>query len=461
MGKPIRATGGVDLPLYLPELDGIRAFAVFLILAFHAMPGFTCGWVGVPLFFVLSGFLITGILLDSKGRCRTLDYFRVFYARRALRILPIYYLTLGVVILLAWRMEWPFADWPYYLAYLQNFIINWKEAGPRQVFPDFTIHTWSLAVEEQFYLLWPVAVLALSRAGLARLCVVLLALSVAFRYWSVAAYPNALFFYTLLPGQVDSLAAGSLAAVIVRVWPREKLVGPFTVYAAVAWAALASICAWGGAAHVTAPGLWFRAALPHAFATVVLFPVLLPHAPPSALCRLPPLRYVGRISYGLYLYHPIVFYFTGAALLRTSWGHQLSEPGHVVLELGLSFLIAGASWHLFESRVNRLKDRFRTSSPATEPVRQGQAGDYRTALAVKQDEAELLDLYPPKTSPAEMSGPNGGPIPLKEAPQAVVYMPDTGTDPELSKGLPLASELPDGTIELPLKGSQNCKKLHT
>jgi peptidoglycan/LPS O-acetylase OafA/YrhL len=193
---------------------------------------------------------------------------------------------------------------------------------------------------------------------LARLCFALLALSSVFRYGSVAAHPNALFFYTLLPGQVDSLAAGSLAAVIVRVWPRAKLVGPFTVYAAVAVAALASICAWGGAVPVTVPGLWFRAALPHAFATVVLFPVLFPHALPSALCRLPVLRYVGRISYGLYLYHLIVFYFTEAALLRTSWGHLLREPGRVVLELGLSFLIASASWHLFESRVNRLKDRF-------------------------------------------------------------------------------------------------------
>src|ERR1700704_885563 len=221
----IRASGTLSLRSRIPELDSVRGMAVLLVLLFHgfiftpiriAPPSgvtrwFLCaaggGWMGVNLFFVLSGFLITGILLNARNGPR---YYRTFYWRRALRILPAYYLVLSVLVLvthlgLAERtVGWPFLGLSF--VYLAN--VTDLFGVPSQ----YTV-LWSLAVEEHFYLFWPSAVRWLTRRGLTIACVALIVVCPALRaFYAIRGYEYG--GYTWLVA--DGLAWGALLAILVR-----------------------------------------------------------------------------------------------------------------------------------------------------------------------------------------------------------------------------------------------------
>lgn len=144
----------------IPGLDGLRTLAVSLVLATH-LYGLSWGWGGVDLFFVLSGFLITGILLESR-EAPFWPYWRAFLLRRTLRILPLAYVTLAIVFLAyqtAWREQW------WWWAYLSN----WR-LSPRTIGGSSVTHFWSLAIEEQFYLVWPIMVWIVRPSWLLGLC---------------------------------------------------------------------------------------------------------------------------------------------------------------------------------------------------------------------------------------------------------------------------------------------------
>ena len=149
---------------HLPELDGIRGLAVLTVILHHGF-GFELGWFGVELFFALSGYLITGILVDAKGRHRGWDYFRGFYGRRSLRIFPLYYLVLLLVLVVLpglWPMTFALFDparehAAWFWSYTQNVLF----AREGTILPG-VFHLWSLAVEEQFYLLFPLLIYLLS-----------------------------------------------------------------------------------------------------------------------------------------------------------------------------------------------------------------------------------------------------------------------------------------------------------
>jgi peptidoglycan/LPS O-acetylase OafA/YrhL len=219
------------------ELDGLRGVAILLVMANNFYDGpasggleyalhhlAKSGWIGVDLFFVLSGFLITGILCDTRG---SPNYFRNFYARRVLRIFPLYYgfLLVWTVLLArapgfasAERYGWQANQWWYWL-YLANIHLG-LASGPT---PGEPTVFWSLAVEEQWYLLWPLAVAILARARLASVCLGLMATAALLRVaWHAAAppigSPDSLYFLT--PARMDALATGALLAVLARDPPR-------------------------------------------------------------------------------------------------------------------------------------------------------------------------------------------------------------------------------------------------
>jgi hypothetical protein len=207
---------------HLPALDGVRGIAILLVMQFHfwAMPfrifrrpptlaldtrinqAFEFGWTGVDLFFVLSGFLITGILLRAKGGG---SYFRAFYGRRVLRIFPLYWGYLAFVILITPLLGGALEEqahagnvrdhWYWYFGYAVNIWSSVKQAHPDLA--AVNLHFWSLAFEEQFYLVWPVIVFLLSRQRLARVCLGLLITTALFRVYLVSplaegwAKPNA------------------------------------------------------------------------------------------------------------------------------------------------------------------------------------------------------------------------------------------------------------------------------
>jgi len=214
---------------HIPALDGVRGLAILLVIAFHARVVFTTtneipylgfralglGWSGVDLFFVLSGFLITGILLDSRGSPR---YFRVFYLRRALRIFPLYFAYLFLILIVArflllaytgsdlWNSTNP---WWYF-----TYLLNWKSD---QGYNDLVLgHLWSLAIEEQFYLVWPAMVWLAPRRHLKWLCLIIAAGAFLARFYMGSHGYGSEATYRMTPGRMDTLALGAFVAVGLR-----------------------------------------------------------------------------------------------------------------------------------------------------------------------------------------------------------------------------------------------------
>ena len=235
----------------IQALDGIRWLAIILVMFHHFEPlippsdlliksvkfAFSFGWVGVDLFFALSGFLITGILLDTR---QAKNYFGAFYARRILRIFPLYYFVLTVILIAASFMH-PrplgvplVADQKLYYLYLTNWLALWKG----QWGPNVLGHFWSLAVEEQFYLIWPFCVWLLVRRNLASLAVSASVVALLVRiFWVAHTGPNQAIVLATVT-RMDSLLCGALGAIVFRVermllalveplhrpWPRQRAV---------------------------------------------------------------------------------------------------------------------------------------------------------------------------------------------------------------------------------------------
>lgn len=382
----------IQLP-HLPALDGLRGIAVLLVLVYHSMDVTGEGpllrafdlirgglWCGVDLFFVLSGFLITRILLATRDRPH---YFKSFYARRTLRIFPLYYGILFAMFvapaLLAWlaggRLDSLTAASAYeklstnqlwLWTYTQNFL---QARGPSQL-PGFG-HFWSLAIEEQFYLVWPAVVLLLGRGatGARRLgwfCVMIAAACLAARVYLLRAghEPWAIFHYTFT--RCDTLAWGALAAGIAYDAKRMRAIeSRLPTIIAAASIALA-ICGWqaGGLEKLAAPiqtvGYTLFAIL---FAAIVLRASSLDRQ--HRLLTSSPLRTLGRYSYAMYVFHWPLCRLVQDGLERTGLSPETGQVEVLaarLLQLGLvlagSFLLAWLSWHLWEKHWLRLKRHF-------------------------------------------------------------------------------------------------------
>ena len=220
-------------PSHKPELDGIRGIALLAVMLSHGGGRYILqttlaaklfayamvpGWAGVELFFVLSGFLITGILLKSKT---AENYFSSFYARRFLRIFPIYYLVLTVGLLAAMHVSWWNALLPVagktrfsYYFYAQNWPMFW----PHHVFlkTNGFGHFWSLAVEEQFYLVWPLVVWLLPENAILTLCTVGLVVALPLRVMMVHKFAYDFTSMALTTSRMDGLLVGVILAILLR-----------------------------------------------------------------------------------------------------------------------------------------------------------------------------------------------------------------------------------------------------
>jgi peptidoglycan/LPS O-acetylase OafA/YrhL len=397
----------------LPALDGLRGIAILLVMAFHLYGlvyvldgrwdrgtvdlwvgrGFGVGWVGVDLFFVLSGFLITGILLDAKGSA---TYFRSFYARRVLRIFPLYYAFIIFMLVVAPRFDLGDSaslrdNQFWYWSYLTNIGFSFDGLASAAPFGNAHVHLWSLAVEEQFYLIWPLAVLALDRRKLAALCVVLIPLALGVRMFLISDLaPDAVRAnapYGLMPARFDTLALGALLAVGARTdvgLERWRRYVPLVL--GVALAILAAL-------FVTQEGISFidpdvqsigYTAIAASFACLLLLVVTAPAN--GALQRALSagwLRSFGKYSYALYVVHPIVAQTIARRIAEhydvpLVFGSQI--PLAIAIGLGAgaaSFGVAWLSWHLLERHFLALKRFFpyagepprdgREASPAAEP----------------------------------------------------------------------------------------------
>jgi peptidoglycan/LPS O-acetylase OafA/YrhL len=290
------------------------------------------GWAGVDLFFVLSGFLITGLLLDARHRP---DYYRRFYARRARRIFPLYLLYVAVLAVVA-----PGAWLPWYLTYTLNVRIALANGWAPAVVG--TAFFWSLCVEEQFYALWPAVVRRLDDRTLVRLCGVLAVVALLARLWAVrAGHPFAA--YVLLPARMDGQALGAAVAVLSRhpggLDRLARWAPGATALAALALAALIARTHYAGWDTALMQTVGYTSTAVASIALLVLA-VARRAGVCDRLTMLAPLRYAGRRAYGLYVLSGV------AALLAEALG--LPHGATTVLGVALAFVLAEASWHLIE-----------------------------------------------------------------------------------------------------------------
>lgn len=358
---------------YFPALDGLRGLAVLVVLVAHATPLYVSGAAGVDVFFVLSGFLITGILADERARSGGIKLVN-FFARRFLRLMPALWLCVLAVAAGDWVLGRFDTDRQIEVFWALTYCMNWVlafDAGD----PWVMAHTWSLAIEEQFYLIWPFALLVMYKLRLrdGGRAALLVGLAVA-----CIVYRNAMGFsahriYFGLDTHCDGLLLGSAVAYLHRAGLLEaRRVTSFirfgTLPALGMLLVMPRFMAW--TEPMTAM-VYFT--LVNIFACLLIAAVVTGQGKTlDRVLNLGPLKYLGKISYGLYLYHqPILIALRGFGPL---------EAWYICAPLGLtaSLIFSHLSYQYFEKPLLRYKDRFRShdlptpaSAPRPEPAYTG------------------------------------------------------------------------------------------
>ncbi|WP_157466970.1 acyltransferase [Frankia sp. QA3] len=392
---------------YNPALDGLRALAVLAVLGFH-LNALSGGFLGVDVFLVLSGFLITSLLLAERDRTGTVSLTR-FYVRRAFRLLPAFgvFVAVGAVLVVALKSradQWDFLDNAVSsLLYVNNYYRVFRPDSGGAWFG----HTWSLSLEEQFYLIWPAVLVLLCRrpAARRRLPAILTAAAVVVFVWRevlIAAGVSDARIYFGLDTRADALLVG--AGLAAWGWAGPRLPGP-------ADAGSARLRRFAGAVRLAelgprprgASGMILAVAGPVALAALAVLAATAPQpgdgitvldlggftgvallagvvvvsldrcrdAPLAVVLGSAPLAWFGRISYGFYLWH-----FPVAGTVRDRLGDRVGEPGQVLIAIALSTVLAAGSYYLVERPAQRRRPRW-----AASPVVPAQRSPGRAAVA--------------------------------------------------------------------------------
>ena len=333
----------------MPHLDALRTLAVAGVIVTHTTTfrGKLLGTYGVTLFFVLSGFLITGILLKCRDQAiahkhRRIHLLKQFYARRFLRIFPLYYLVLTVFWLSGYAPVRDYAGW--FFGYLSNFRMH-----EPALWYSYLGHFWSLAVEEQFYLVWPWVVLWTPPRHLCRLTLAVVALGPLSRGVGAAAGMSRAELWISTLSCLDALGIGALLAVArAQGWfePLRRAALTYGIAALLLLLAsrllefpVASQALWSlGPALLSA---WLVASASHGFSGII-----------GRIASWPALLWIGTISYGVYVYHMLVLLVVHKTL------HSIPGLLLPLLVTSLTVGVAALSWYAFERPINNLKKYF-------------------------------------------------------------------------------------------------------
>jgi len=378
---------------HLDSLDGLRGLAILLVLVEHfvrlhsttvvgrLISSFAdAGWIGVDLFFVLSGFLITGILLQAKGGE---GYFRNFYLRRVLRIFPLYY---GCLILIYAGIPRLHLLGPeetsgllrtqgWYWSYLSNVMtarVGW-EGTPQPVF-----HFWSLAVEEQFYLVWPLLVWLLPERRIKLACAGAMLGSLLLRLGLRAMGESGVVSYVLTPTHLDPLAAGAWLAAVARepggVARLKRGVRPLFALSVVVVVAIILTGHGKVANSLAMESVGYPLLAVGCAAALVGAVTSQERSLLGRFWRSGAMAYLGRRSYAIYVLHPLLLFLVVRWGYDVPWfaarfgselvGQSFFAAGMVAMSAGVAYV----SWHAYEEPFLRLKSRFPMSAPAPTPA---------------------------------------------------------------------------------------------
>jgi peptidoglycan/LPS O-acetylase OafA/YrhL len=344
----------------IPALDGLRGVSILAVIGFHgAWPGFSGGGRGVDLFYVISGFLIAWLLLKEKEKFGTVSL-KKFYYRRMLRIPPAFYVFLAGYGLLCHLV---FTDFRKDLSsslliagtYSTNFMMGWFN---REV---LVAHTWSLSLEEQFYLFFPALVAFLSRRKVTVLALVLVVVTPLYRLalYQLSGTGNSPLRLAYSPDtRFDTIIWGCLIALLLfderaGLWLAGIFRRNLTLIAGLVVMSVNFYLSERSVAFLSTIGYSLNAL---SFVCILLFTLFREDHPLNQLMSLKPMQLTGRLSYALYLWHPVALGLAGRCMKHVPSPFQ--DATQVALYLCMSFLLAAASYLIVEQPFLKLKDKF-------------------------------------------------------------------------------------------------------
>ena len=352
---------------YYPALDGLRGVASLLVVIYHNFGFinhyFFFGWLGLDIFFVLSGFLITDILLTTLGRPH---FLRNFYVRRTLRVFPVYYLGLVLFLVVLPRLHGLPVRFDYFVqhqAWLWTYTQNWLYIfhPPNQ---SFLNHLWSLAVEEQFYLVWPLIVLALRKPKYLLIFItILLLLTVGLRIWVWLHHFERLAYYNLYTfTRIDGICIGCMIAILQRI--NFRFLERNTALIVFSFAVLNFIFYFINRQHEDSfPYLPMVGYTTFAMIFGLLVNDMVNNRTRlfTTLFNIPALKFIGRISYGCYIIHWPLYLLTAPWLESWSSLHLPFLPARFFASFVAtvaSYALGYLSYRFFELRFQELKKHF-------------------------------------------------------------------------------------------------------
>jgi len=339
------------------------------------------GWTGVDVFFVLSGFLITGILFDTRDQQHRV---RNFYIRRTLRIFPLYYglmlMLVAVYPILHWRWDWAFLLWPTYLGNFCHGVHPYIYGSPKEMLADFHLvsanhrvmlnlgHFWSLCVEEQFYLIWPWVVFWVrDRKRLLYICLACIVGCLAMRIIGNRTLPQFMIdqqvLYRWTPFRVDALLLGGVIALVRRGGSARRLLVAARIGFGILFSALLLWVVFDPYARLGPVGYPYPAwsftwglTFIDMFSACLIVMALERDSITSRILGVRPLRWIGKISYGAYVFHNILHDEFSQIIVSLHIRHATAAIA--ALALAFTLFAAWASFRLFEMRFIRLKDQW-------------------------------------------------------------------------------------------------------